>query len=363
MARSHTFRFLDRLAQQSHQVIFSYQVPDNQFTFVNAAFEQIWEIPMQELLQDPLLAIASVHPDDLSFLQENYQELISGTIERKEVEFRIILSDHAMKWIALQAFFMQDEEGNPAIAGYAEDISGRKIYIETMMKFSSKKNSILEILSHDLSGPIGTVKALATMLNKKIQPYQNEQLNEIVRIIESTCGRNLKLIRDFLHNEYLESTQVELNKSRLNLVEKISDIVDEYRYVQSNISKTFHLFTSHKEITVEVDEVKFIQVINNLISNSIKFTSNDGIIVTRIEELEDSIVITVADNGIGIPVALQPVLFDRFTKARRPGLHGEETVGLGLSIVKTIVELHDGKVWVESEENKGTTFFIQIPKE
>ncbi len=69
----------------------------------------------------------------------------------------------------------------------------------------------------------------------------------------------------------------------------------------------------------------------------------------------------MTDKGIGIPKDLQPVLFERFTKARRPGLKGEETMGLGLSIVKRIVELHQGKVWVESQENKGTTFFIELP--
>jgi two-component system sensor histidine kinase VicK len=68
----------------------------------------------------------------------------------------------------------------------------------------------------------------------------------------------------------------------------------------------------------------------------------------------------VGDDGIGIPKALLPVLFERFTKARRSGLKGEETTGLGLSIVKRIVELHQGKIWVESEEEKGTTFFIHI---
>lgn len=69
----------------------------------------------------------------------------------------------------------------------------------------------------------------------------------------------------------------------------------------------------------------------------------------------------MSDDGVGIPASLQCLLFDRFTKARRPGLHGEETVGLGLSVCKRLVEMHGGKIWVESEENKGTTFFVEIP--
>ena len=70
---------------------------------------------------------------------------------------------------------------------------------------------------------------------------------------------------------------------------------------------------------------------------------------------------TVADDGIGIPAHLLPVLFDRFTPARRPGLRGEKTTGLGMHIIETIVRLHQGHIWVESQENVGTTFYIQLP--
>jgi two-component system sensor histidine kinase VicK len=127
---------------------------------------------------------------------------------------------------------------------------------------------------------------------------------------------------------------------------------------------TFELFSSDPSIYVEIDEVKFIQVITNLISNAIKFTQDDGRITVRVEDKEDSgtLLITVEDNGIGIPKKYHASLFDKFTKARRPGLRHEPSVGLGMSIIKTIVEWHKGRIWFESEENKGTTFYIEIPK-
>jgi two-component system sensor histidine kinase VicK len=71
----------------------------------------------------------------------------------------------------------------------------------------------------------------------------------------------------------------------------------------------------------------------------------------------------VADNGIGIPLSMQAGLFEKFTRARRPGIRGEESVGLGMSIIKTIVEWHGGRIWFESKENEGSTFFVEIPKE
>lgn len=110
--------------------------------------------------------------------------------------------------------------------------------------------------------------------------------------------------------------------------------------------------------------MKFIQVITNLVSNAIKFTQDDGTISIHVEDKEDTgtLLITIEDNGIGIPDKYHASLFDKFTKARRPGLRKEPTIGLGMSIIKTIIEWHNGKIWFESEENKGTTFYLEIPK-
>jgi two-component system sensor histidine kinase VicK len=119
--------------------------------------------------------------------------------------------------------------------------------------------------------------------------------------------------------------------------------------------------SSSPQVFAEVDQTKFIQVLTNLVANAIKFTPKNGHIRVIVQEEPQSLLIRVSDDGIGIPKDMQGELFERFTRARRPGLRGEETTGLGLSIAKRIVELHQGKVWVESEENKGSTFFVRIP--
>ncbi len=121
--------------------------------------------------------------------------------------------------------------------------------------------------------------------------------------------------------------------------------------------------TGEEKIYVPIDEYKFIQVINNLISNAIKFTPDGGVITVRIKPEKETVQISVSDTGVGIPEHLQEGLFEKFTKARRPGLKGEPSVGLGMSIIKTIVEWHGGKIWFESKENKGTTFHIELPME
>jgi two-component system sensor histidine kinase VicK len=105
-----------------------------------------------------------------------------------------------------------------------------------------------------------------------------------------------------------------------------------------------------------------MQVINNLISNAIKFTPDGGRIELAVAQEPGRVLISVADDGIGIPEALQPVLFERFTPARRSGLRGEKTTGLGMSIIKTIVGLHEGRIICQSTENEGSTFTIELPR-
>ncbi|HPA63560.1 MAG TPA: ATP-binding protein [Spirochaetota bacterium] len=111
-----------------------------------------------------------------------------------------------------------------------------------------------------------------------------------------------------------------------------------------------------------VNRVKFSRVMDNLISNALKFTHYGGSIRIEIKQIQnEEILISIADTGIGIPASLQDDLFKPYTVSGREGTSNEKSTGLGLSITKEIVELHCGKIWFESKEGKGTTFFIILP--
>jgi two-component system sensor histidine kinase VicK len=102
--------------------------------------------------------------------------------------------------------------------------------------------------------------------------------------------------------------------------------------------------------------------LDNLLSNAVKFTPEGGQVLVSLRQQEaKKVVLQVSDNGVGIPNALQDSVFDKFTKANRQGTGGEITIGLGLFIAKQIVELHQGKIWLESREQEGTTFYVELP--
>jgi two-component system sensor histidine kinase VicK len=101
--------------------------------------------------------------------------------------------------------------------------------------------------------------------------------------------------------------------------------------------------------------------LENLLSNAVKFTHAGGQVTISLKNKGKKVLLQVSDTGIGIPQKLQTSIFDKFTKANRKGTKGESTTGLGLFIVKQIVDIHHGKIWLESEEGIGTTFFIELP--
>ena len=179
--------------------------------------------------------------------------------------------------------------------------------------------------------------------------------------MQRTCTHGVNLIRDFVDNEFLESSSVQLRLERADLVAWLHTAVEEYQRSEQHMHLNFSFVPAEQPIYVRFDVNKLQQVLNNFISNAIKFTPDGGRIEVRIEQQGLRALFSVADSGVGIPAALQPVLFDKFTKARRPGLRGERTTGLGMSVIKTIVDLHQGRIWLESVEAQGTTFYVELP--
>ena len=360
MEESNKYEIFKKLLRRTSKVLFAYDVDSGAITFLNEAFNQIWKRTRESVMAEPSILLNTVHPEDRDYLQKEFEELLSGIL-KQDIEFRIILPNKNVSWLLLTPQLITDQQGRRHVAGLVDDITVAKDNIRNLQKFAAKKNSILEILSHDLAGPLANIQALAGVLAESTKEYKNEELEKVIGIISESSARSVRLIRDFVQHEFLESVNAGIVKRRVNLVEKMREIIEEYKEAEDHIEKKFTFTSSKNRIYVYIDQEKFMQVINNLISNSIKFTHDDGKIDTEIVEEAESVRIIIRDNGIGIPKRYHSELFEKFTKARRPGLRGEPSTGLGMSIIKTIVEWHEGKIWFESEEDKGSTFYIEIP--
>ncbi|QNH62072.1 sensor histidine kinase [Hymenobacter sediminicola] len=349
------------LAEHSQLLYFVYHLEAQKFLYVSPAYETILGRPATAVNEEWPNLLALVHPDDQAYAEGCFRHLLHGTF-LEDVELRLLHPDGRVQHLCFAVSRVSESAGCSYLSGTVHDYTSTREYMDNADRFNKKKNATLEILSHDLAGPFVMMEQLAGYVGEKILPLQDTKLDELLRVMKTTCQDSISLIRDFVDNEFMESSHVELKIERVDMVAELREMLEEYQRSEEHLSKNFLFRPESPSAYIEVDNNKFMQVINNLISNAIKFTPDGGQIEVSVVEEPGRVLVSVADNGIGIPKQLMPVLFDRFTPARRPGLRGEKTTGLGMSIIKTIVELHKGHIHCQSVEQQGTTFTIELPR-
>lgn len=353
---------IHHLLEKSQQTFFVYSVSAEKVVYVSTAYEQLFPGARREDVDIDLPRLLSFLPaDDRAYAQECFGQLAAGHLH-DDLLLRLQASPGApLRWLAVQAWRSETSDGQVLLSGTAQDVTVEQEYLRNADKFMAKKNTTLEILSHDLAGPFNMMQQLADVLAEKTQVLDDPLVQKLIGVIQNTCRDSSNLIRDFVDSEFMESANVELKRVRVDLAAALRQVMETYQQGEHLVAKQFSFHSSHPEVFVELDHNKFLQVVNNLVSNAIKFTREGGSIAVRLEQHPQHVLLAVADDGIGIPAKYHPVLFDRFTKARRPGLRGEKTTGLGMHLIQTLVRLHQGSIWFESAENQGTTLYIQLP--
>jgi signal transduction histidine kinase len=221
-----------------------------------------------------------------------------------------------------------------------------------------EKDKILNIVAHDLRSPINSILALADILSQSAT--MNKELSEAIELIKTACQNSLGLSKEILESAILMQSK-ELNLAEISINELMANTVSLLRFRSAEKQINLELLLTKKDYCLRVDKDKIQRVFNNLITNAIKFSQHGSTISVAMEADDEGLIIKVKDFGIGIPEKIRPIIFDMFTEAKREGTDGEKAYGLGLSITKQIVEIHGGKIWVESEEGVGTIFFVFLP--
>ena len=234
--------------------------------------------------------------------------------------------------------------------GQIVEISQKNKEIEKANNF---KNQVLGTVAHDLRNPIAAVESLAMMMEME---DIDEDTQENLTMMRDSCVKARTIIDDLLEAARNENTNA-FDTTRTELNKCLQDIVNTWKIQQSNV-----VFVSDaKAVYAMINQEKFPRVIDNLISNALKFSKETDNVEVHLTRQKNDIVIAVKDQGLGIPKDMIPKLFERFSGAGRTGLRGEQSTGIGLSIAKEILESHGGTIAVESEEGKGSTFTITLP--
>ena len=232
-------------------------------------------------------------------------------------------------------------------------------------KIDRERRNFVSNVSHELRTPLTSIKSYTEALvdgaweNKEIAP-------EFLNVIETETDRMMRMITDLLNLSRMDQNRLELDKEFVNMNELVKHIANRFDMVLSSDQyreKNYRILTdiTQRDLWVEIDQDKITQVLDNIINNAIKYSPDGGRIIIRLMETHTDLIVSVSDEGLGIPRKDIPHLFDRFyrvDKARSRAMGGS---GLGLAIAKEVVQLHGGKIWVNSIENKGSTFFVSLP--
>lgn len=267
----------------------------------------------------------------------------------------------------LEATSLQPEQITTDMATLTKEIERfthtKKLEIETLKVRENYRREFIGNISHELKTPLFTVQGYVLTLlegNIKDQAIQKKYLNRASKGVE----RLIYIVKDLDMITKLESGDLHLDKTNFNIIELINNVYDllEFRSAKKNITLTLENDLD-KPIMVYADRDKIQQVLSNLIVNSIKYGKNFGTTEIGVESLvRNKIIVRVTDNGEGIEKHHIPRLFERFYRVDKSGSRKEGGSGLGLSIVKHIIEAHEEKIYIESQIGVGSEFSFTLEK-
>lgn len=224
-----------------------------------------------------------------------------------------------------------------------------------------QQNEFIANISHDLRTPLNSIIGFSELLSNKIVGELNEKQNGYVEDIKIAGLKLLEMI-----NEVLDIAKIESHTVKLNISDIYADVlIDEVCNIIKPISDKKHISISKNivgEILFKGDFIKLQQVLFNILGNAVKFSPENSEIKISAKRNQDNVVITIKDEGIGIPKKYHKKIFEKFFQVENSMSKTEASTGLGLAISKEFVKMHGGEIIVNSGVNKGTSFTIQIPK-
>ena len=306
-----------------------------------------------------------IHPDDISILEFLYDP--NYIVEEiKYLTIRLLCKDNTYKWIELSLKYVKDKN---VFMSTGIDVTSRKEVevekkkLEEAIHLESIRNEFFGNISHEFKTPLNIILGIVQLIDKNIEldNITKENLIRHVDIMKQNSYRLLRLVNNLIDISRIDIGYYNLQPSNYNIVKVIEDItLSIAEYVKhKKINMIFN--TDVEEITLACDPDKIERVMLNLLSNAIKYTDDNGDIYVSLNKVNEDVVVSVKDSGVGIPNDKLELIFDRFGQANDILSRRCEGSGIGLSIVKSIVEMHGGKIEVFSEIGKGSEFVFNIP--
>jgi PAS domain S-box-containing protein len=301
-------------------------------------------------------------PESLPEFRKRYQQSAIKPYT-ESVEFQFLCKDKSYKYLEFNSINLKQKENIEGLILDCRDITQRKNDAEELLRAQKTKDQFLANISHEIRTPINGIAGMATLLSQN--PTTEEQVTYLNAI--KSAADNLKvIINDILDLASIESGKLKFERIGFNLTDTLTSLIDTYSVQarEKGIRLELNIANASSQILIG-DPVRLNQILINLISNAIKFTHNGFIRLSctmqQKEKQKCVVQFDVVDTGIGIPQDKLSTIFESFSQADASVTRKYGGTGLGLTIVKQLVELQNGKITVTSEEDKGSTFTVRIP--
>ena len=354
-----------KASEERFKILFEY-APDGfymidlegNFVDGNKMAEKLVGYKRKELIGKSFLEFNLLIPEDLPKAAENLIKNAKGKVTGPD-EFTLKRKDDGQVVVEIRSFPVKIKD-QTLVLGIARDVTERRRIEEAKQEIDRLKSEFISNTSHELRTPLQSIMGFTKLMLQGKVP-DSETQNEFLGIIDKQSVRLADLINDLLDVSRIESGRFTVQKQLLSICDVLQGVAKELDSIAHEKGVVIVRDVPSAIPELEADEKRIRQVVINLLGNAIKFSNENSEIVIRVEVSDDNVLISISDQGTGIPPEAIPHLFDRFYQVDGSMTRTSGGSGLGLYISAQIVEAHGGRIWAESEMGKGSTFSFTLP--
>ncbi len=351
-----------RLAlEASHSFgIWDWDIPNNSFK-CDQRLGELFNLTPEEAAQGVPIERPQecIHPEDVNNVNAMIQESITtGNLYAQR--YRLVQKDGSIRWGSFRGRAIYNDKGEAfSFPGVGVDITAEQNALNALQDADRRKDEFLATLAHELRNPLAPIRNSLEIL--RTDSYSEQQRNEAFRLVERQVMQMVRLVDDLMDVSRITRGKIRLNRSSLNLCEAVRDAIET---VQPLIDENHHTLTltwPEEDAWVYGDHIRLAQIFTNIVNNAAKYTQDGGSIEVTVRTTLDDVIVDIRDNGVGIPEEKLPDIFDMFSQIEGVLERSQGGLGIGLTLVKRLVELHDGDIAVTSSP-QGTQFSVSFPR-
>jgi len=349
-----------QLTDNIEDVFWMFSVPGRALEYVSPAYARNWGRSAESLEREPGSWLDAVHPDDRAYVDGMWSRLQEHP--HYEAEFRIVLGDGSTRWVRDRLFPVRDARDEVyRVARVTSDITRRKEMESLLRAADSNKNEFLATLAHELRNPLSPIRNAAALLGASGAGAAERQARAR-EVITRQVDHLAHLVDDLLDVARISEGKIALRKEEVDMNGVIAQAIETAGPLIAAREHRLEVIQPERQIWVSGDPVRLAQSMGNLLHNAAKFTPKGGHIRVEVKLDGDTVRIAVQDNGIGIADDNLPRIFGMFAQAAVPPDRAPEGLGIGLSLVSRLLEMHGGHLTASSPGiGMGSTFTVELP--